>query len=421
MTKENSNGATRVAIIGMGGFAARHHQVVLSLEQEREARLICTCDPRPETFIEKMEEWRFEGRGVRVFTDYRDMLEQCWEQLDAVIISTPIPLHAEMHRACVELGLPVYLEKPPTLDPEELEEMIQVDQRQVKRTSIPFNFIAEATRRELKERLLRGDFGRVERVTFCGVAPRATSYFDRAKWAGRLILDGQLVLDSCMGNAMAHKVHDALFWAGTGGVFSWGTPATVQAELYRAHKIEGADTVFCAAETDAGVQLRLFLTHASTGRGRNEERVICEKASLRYVSGSEAVIEWQDGRTETIPLEKEDLVREHHRWFYAYLRGERDRPFTMLEDSRPFVFLNSLVYVSAGAIGTVGGDSVDRIPADPQPGEFVRIKGLGEIAHRFLADGSLPSAQEVVWASPSKAKATPADLARLREAVCSMS
>src|SRR5690606_28291972 len=40
----------RVGIIGMGGYAARHHEALLQLENAGEARLVCTCDPAPSKF-----------------------------------------------------------------------------------------------------------------------------------------------------------------------------------------------------------------------------------------------------------------------------------------------------------------------------------------------------------------------------------
>ena len=108
----------QIAIIGLGGFAGSHHSAVRGLEAEGKCRLICTCDPNPAAFEQQMRDWDFAGRGVRVFDNYVSMLDGCASELDAVTIATPVPLHSEMHRACVERGLPVYLEKPPTLHPD---------------------------------------------------------------------------------------------------------------------------------------------------------------------------------------------------------------------------------------------------------------------------------------------------------------
>jgi len=410
-------GPIRLAIIGMGGFAGRHQAAVQELEQSGEARLVCTCDPAVDSFAQQMRDWEFEKRGVEVFTNYIEMLESCRARLDMVVIPTPIHLHAPMHSKCVELGLPVYLEKPPTLDPEELEAMIALDLRQEKQTSIPFHFIVEQPRQELKERLLKGDFGRLQRVTLFGVAPRATSYFTRSNWAGKLMMGAHLVLDSCMGNAMAHQVHNLLYWAGTEGVFSWAEPEQVEAELYRAHDIQGTDTVFVRARLNGGVEARIFLTHANAGKGGWEERVECERANLLFRSGETNTIEWRDGRVERIEPDPRNLLQEHHRWFYSYLRGERERPLTTLSDSRPFVHLNNLAYLSASCIRSVNTDHLERTSAQPAAGDFLSIQNIAPIGRRFIQDAVFPSDQNLPWASGGRRTAVSTDLPRLRSEI----
>src|SRR6266540_1443916 len=131
----------RIGIVGMGGFAGSHHNAIARLEERGQARLICTCDPQRANFSAEQDSWRFAARGVRVFDDYRAMLEACHQSLDMVVVPTPIQLHAEMHAAATALGLPVYLEKPPTLDYAELESMIAADSRARKSSLVGFNFI----------------------------------------------------------------------------------------------------------------------------------------------------------------------------------------------------------------------------------------------------------------------------------------
>src|SRR5262249_24739840 len=187
-------------------------------------------------------------------------------------------LHAEMHRASVELGIPVYLEKPPTLDYLELEDMIVRDRQARKSSFVGFNFIIEKPRLALKERLLAGEFGTVRAATLQALWPRPADYFRRNSWAGRLMMDDRVVLDSCFGNANAHFVHNLLFWTGGTELYSWAQPAAVRAELYRAHAIEGADTFFVEADTTTGITLRFALSHACSGQSTQSEIVLCDKA-----------------------------------------------------------------------------------------------------------------------------------------------
>lgn len=170
----------RIGIIGLGGFAGAHHDELLELERKGKCRVICTCDPHPEAFADRQAILDFEGRGVRVFDDYRAMLDECAEELDIVSIPAPPNLHAEMHLACVERGIAVYLEKPPTLDFRELETMIQAETRVEKLTNVGFNYAAEESRLSLKRRLLAGEFGQVKEYASAECGP-ALMHISRAR------------------------------------------------------------------------------------------------------------------------------------------------------------------------------------------------------------------------------------------------
>lgn len=408
----------RIGIVGMGGFAGWHHQAVARLEERGEARLICTCDPQATAFAVQQQTWQLAQRGVRVFADYRAMLDACHRELDLVVVPTPIQLHAEMHAAVTALGLPVYLEKPPTLDYAELEQMIANDARSPKASLVGFNFIIEPQRRALKARLLAGEFGALRAATLSAFWPRPAEYFKRNDWAGRLVLNEHVVLDSCFGNALAHFVHNILFWTGAPDLASWGQIAAVRAELYRAHVIEGADTFFTEADTTSGVTMRFALSHACSGPSTHVETVLCDHATIRYVVGGTIEIRWNDGRGDTMPFENFDGLVENHRDYYRYLRGESPRPATTLVDCRPFVTLNDLAHISAGRIATLGAGRVTAIRDEKEQKEYLAIAGLASAMERFIARGEWPSASG--WPHPPGDVVTPADLPRLYETVRAM-
>jgi predicted dehydrogenase len=408
----------RIGIVGMGGFAGWHHATVAKLEERGHAKLVCTCDPQAAAFADAMQSLKLPARGVGVFTDYRTMLEACARQLDMVVVPTPINLHAQMHDAATAQGLPTYLEKPPTLDPVELEGMIVADRRAPKASLVGFNFIVEKPRLALKERLLSGEFGQVRAATLSALWPRPARYFARNGWAGRLMIDGRMVLDSCFGNAMAHFVHNMLFWTGGPDLFSWAQIAAVRAELYRAHAIEGADTFFVEADTASGISLRFALSHACTGPTTHVETVVCDRAVLNYSVGHHVEIRWTDGRVERTPLEPFDGLAENHLEYYRYLRGESARPATTLVDSRPFVALNALAHVSSGRIAPIPAGLVTRTRDDKDQQDYLDVAGLAPIVDGFLVRGLWPGAQG--WERAQGEVATCGDLARLPETVAAM-
>lgn len=390
--------APRTAVIGMGGFAQQHHRALLSLEEESACRLVCTCDPQPDRFANERARWRLAERGVGVYTDYKQMLDAHAHELDLVSVPTPLPLHAPMHQACVERGLACYLEKPPTLYFPELEQMLATEARAARQTQVAFNFIVEPERQALKERILSGEWGRVQSVRFVGLWPRATSYFTRSAWAGRLRLDGRPVLDTCLGNAMAHYVHNVLFWCGDNALLSWAPVAEARAELYRAHAIETFDTAFVEGRCANGVVVRIAATHACDKPTYHREEIECERATITYQTGDRYHIRKHDGSEETALLERRDLLAENFRHYLRYVRGDVPRPLTRLIDSQPFIHFYDLIYVAARHIARVGADHVARSSAGPDGDEYVAVRGVRERCEDFVATGRTPFDQGVAWA-----------------------
>lgn len=404
----------------MGGFAAAHHDAILQLESEGKCRLVCTCDPAADAWADRASALRFTQRGVRVFDNYLDMLAACCNGLDLATIPTPVPLHAEMHRTCVENGLAVYLEKPPTLDYRELEAMLDVEQTAVHETNVGFNFIIERERRQLKHRLVTGEFGKLRRVIFTGMWPRPRSYFSRAPWVGRLMLNDRLVLDSCFGNAMAHYVHNVLFWAGLQSLDGWAAIKDATAELYRANHIEGPDTFFVQAHTTDDVLLHMALTHACEGEHRHYEQLECDKATITYKTSDRYTIDWNDGRTESrgVPAVS---VADNLRAYLDYLANPLPsrRPATRLVESTPFVQLNDLAYVSAGAIQPIPQNERTITKTSDGSSVITSINNIERISARFIHEGLFPSAQGLTWGIKTKA-ATLDDLPILNDVVSRM-
>jgi predicted dehydrogenase len=407
----------RIGIIGMGGYASLHHKAVFDMERMGLVRQVCACDPAPENFAARMAEWDYAGRGVRVFTDYRKMLEACARELDEVVVCTPIPLHAEMHRVCVEAGVACYLEKPPTLDPAEFEMMLGVERNAKRSTFVGFNDILEPLRARLKQRLIDGEFGAIKCASAWALWGRPVDYFGRSFWTGRLFADGHMVLDSCFGNALAHFVHNMLFWVGRGSFFSWGGVGGAQAELYRVNAIEGADTFFVEAMA-GGVPVRFAFSHAGPRGNHHCEKIECEKATLDYVVGEGARIKWSDGREESMAQPALEPPLSNHLDYCRYMRGEQSRPATTLEDARPFVTLNALAYLSCENIIQIPEKLL--APVMDQDGHlFVALRDWEVFMREFLEKGIWPSGR-ISGAKLAPRRVTAECLAGMRNHVMQM-
>ena len=395
-----------VAVVGLGGYATVHHRALHRLEQDGAVRVVATCDPRAGELIGGLADLNLAERGVVVLPDLDAMLAQHGDGLRLVTIPTPVPLHAPMHQACIARGLAVYLEKPPTLDPAELERMIAVDAVAAVPTWVGFNFLRDPIRQAVKRRILAGEFGRLHAVRVRVSWQRNDAYYARADWAGRLILRDRLVLDGPLGNAMAHFVHDAMHWAGP-SQDAWGQAARVRASLLRAHRIQGADTVLAEVET-GGPVVRIAVTHAGESSSDACEELLCEHAVIRVQpDATERVRIIRPGQADEILTDADPQhALENMRAACALVAAGVGRPATTLSDARPFVQLNALAHLSSGRIGQ-------------DPACTGTMPGILAACDRFLADGVHPCDQGFAWA-PRPAWVTAADLPRLRQAVDAM-
>lgn len=401
-----------LCIAGIGGYARNHHAVALELEKRGKLKLIATCDPRRDQLSVEANDYAFVQRGTAVLKGFDEMIACFARQSHFVSIATPIHLHATMHAAVVSLNVGCYMEKPPTLDPVELESMIEIERTSDFQTEVGFNYLAEDWRRDLKQRILEGEWGEPRAFSLYGAWMRDWAYYRRSPWAGKLLLNEHLVLDSCFGNAVSHNVHNLLFFAGKKGVFSWGEPREVRCELYRAYSIEGADTVFSEMTTEDGITLRVALSHACQSERDQLEVIYCDRAEIRIRPYQSVEILHHSGKREFIETDPNArLFQANFLHYLAYLQGLEERPLTGLTDCRPFVTWNALNYLASRRIQTI-----PRSACTGNSASAVSIHGIEDIMKKFLQTGEFPSEQEVSW-SFRGGKALAGEVCGLRDCV----
>jgi predicted dehydrogenase len=391
----------RIAVNGVSGFARVHLTLIRNSQNLGRAELVGVARhglPLEAARTILVEEG-FDPEAVAICENRDDLLRAVTGECDLVTAPSPIPVHAADHAAIVRAGIPCLLEKPPTLDPEELERMIALDHNASQPTVVNFQMITDPLRRSLKQRLVAGEFGRLDRVSFIGLWRRDRPYYTRCGWAGRMVMGGQLVLDSVFGNGMSHFLHAALFWAGIENASSFAAPESARAEMYRANPIEGPDTVFAEARCTNGVALRMAASHACREDLFHEEHLDCGLARIVFHEPSKAEIEWKDGRRECLSDSGADS-RTHG--FQAALDSLRDPAAVRvgLGDCRSYVALNGLLYMAANQIG--------RIPVAYvlSENDSLIVPEISDAAREFIASGRFPSAQGRRWAHAPGAAGT---------------
>jgi len=145
----------RIGVIGVGTFGLNHLRAFRQLGYVGSAQLVAAADLNDQLLEERQAEF-----GMKAYTDYREMIEQ--ENLDAVTIVTPDPLHHDIAITCAEAGLHILCEKPLDVTPDGCQEMIDAAARNNVLLQVDFHKRFDEFHREMKRRLDLGEFGTIQ-------------------------------------------------------------------------------------------------------------------------------------------------------------------------------------------------------------------------------------------------------------------
>jgi predicted dehydrogenase len=105
----------RIGQVGLGAWGAN---LVRNLDEL--ADLVWICD----SVKERRELFARRFPSVRVALAFEELLED--DSVEAVVIATPVPTHYSLARQALEAGKHVFVEKPPTMRADEMEELVQL-------------------------------------------------------------------------------------------------------------------------------------------------------------------------------------------------------------------------------------------------------------------------------------------------------
>jgi predicted dehydrogenase len=176
----------RCAVIGAGGFAEVCHVPGLQSHPQAEVVLLCgRNEARRQAMAERL--------GVpETMSDYREAVAR--PDIEAVTITTPNAIHAEIAVAALEAGKHVFCEKPLAMSPTEAEAMVRAAQQCGCINQVAFTFRYTHGVARLRELLRSGAVGRPFFVRMVGEGWGDLRVDARVAWRHQAALSGAGVL-----------------------------------------------------------------------------------------------------------------------------------------------------------------------------------------------------------------------------------
>lgn len=383
----------KVGLVGISGFGKTHLNTIKKLEGKyvefRAFSEINYEDNKSE--IKKLKE-----KGIHYYVNYREMLER-EKDLDFVVLSTPIHLHAPMAIQAMEKGFHVLLEKPPAVTIQDVDKIIDTSKKSGKACAIDFQNTSGKAFRKLLDYVTEGRFGDIKSLVGVGRWKRDESYYKRTPWAGKLIYNGNYVLDGTINNPLSHLLNNLLILVEAscpGG----SVPQEVTAELYHGHRIESEDTACIRVITRAGITILYYTTLCNPEH--ETPFIILEGTEGKAYWNYDNVlkIEFYDGHEENFAFETEDLFANMYINMVQHI-------FYGRELYCPVNLTRSFVLAANGAFES--GHNVIEIPEDyvivsKEGGSvFTYIKEIKEVIDKASSSKKLYSELEIPWAKKS--------------------
>lgn len=177
------------------------------------------------------------------------------DDVDAVVISVPSGLHADVAVAALDADKHVLLEKPIDVTVEAADRIIDAEKRSGKVLSIVSQRRFMTENRFVREAIRAGRLGRVTSATVESPLWRTQEYYDSGDWRGTWALDG----GGALMNQGVHLVDLALWLLGD------VDEVYAHAGLLAHTRIEVEDTVTITARLRSGALLTLLATTAAYG------------------------------------------------------------------------------------------------------------------------------------------------------------
>ncbi len=318
----------KVGLAGCGRISSQHLTAMTLLKNQIKLMAVCDKD------IKKAKTAGFKY-NVPFYTDYKKLLKR--NDIDLIIICTPIGLHYPMAIAAVRAGKHVLTEKPLALNLKQADELIRTFKKRKKQLFVVMQVRYNQALRVLREAIQKGKLGKIYNAALTIRWSRPQSYFAEAKWRGKKSLAGGALL-----NQGIHYVDALLRLLGEAKVL-YGKVDTV------AHNIEIEDQAFALLKfKNRAYGLIEFTINAYPENLECSITVLGEKGTVKLAGKAINEIEFWQVKNCPKPRIKKEIP--NHLSVYQdiinyFEKGKR--PFFGAKEARKSIEIIEAIYKSA--------------------------------------------------------------------------
>ncbi len=261
---------TTIGLVGAGSHSRANHAAALRYIKEHNpdsVRLAAVCDLSERKARSCADEFGFEA----TYTDLDEMLEA--EEIDGLILITPVELTEELATRLLPRGIPLVIEKPPGVDSEAARRIADVAEETGTPHMVSLNRRFSPALVMAREWMVENAADRPPRVCIARMLRHNRTEPSFRVWTGIHLVDGAL---SVMGRPSTVRAtntpsqHEGVFY----------TQAEVQTDLGMVHYF---------LSPAVGVLEETYEFHGPD----YTVQVDAQHCALRIFDGREAVVEWQ--------------------------------------------------------------------------------------------------------------------------------
>tara|TARA_R110000796_G_scaffold60220_13_gene139056 strand:- start:6392 stop:7408 length:1017 start_codon:yes stop_codon:yes gene_type:complete len=197
----------KVGIIGCGAIFIRH---IESIEENERFSLVSICDIDEKKFTDFSKIYQVPG-----YVDYKEMIQK--EDINFVVIATPNSYHFSHAKFCLENNCDVLIEKPASLDPQEISRLKKVAEKNNTKAYTVLQVRLNPSVQKIKALLDKGIIGNIRGISIIQRWQRPLEYF--TGWRGVATIGGGTLYE-----CMIHYI-DIL-------CYLFGKPDVVSSSLY---------------------------------------------------------------------------------------------------------------------------------------------------------------------------------------------